>query len=127
MAPDESYVPPQPPQWSGVSQGWGYDAPPTYGVPMMNRGGGMRGGGGGGRGGRGEMRGNYAPRGRGGGGRGFRGGRGGGGMNQEGYGGSDGGGYEAMEADDGGDAHGNGYGPSHSPYGKGQSRGGGHG
>merc|ERR1719334_2296752 len=124
MVPDESYVPPQPPQWSGVSQGWGYDAPPTYGVPMMNRGGGMRGGGGGGRGGRGEMRGNYAPRGRGGGGRGFRGGCGGGGMNQEGYGGSDGGGYEAMEADDGGDAHGNGYGPRHSPYGKGQSRGG---
>merc|ERR1719378_82020 len=54
MVPDESYVPPAPPQWNAVNQGWAYDAPPSYGVPMMSRGG--RGGGGGVRGGRGEMR-----------------------------------------------------------------------
>jgi len=115
MKPDDSYVPPAPPQW-----GHGFDGySGGFNNQMMGRGG-MRGGGRGG--GRGDFRGgNFHPRGgRGGGGRGgggFRGGRGG--MQSDHYGGGDGNGYDDMEVDQG--DMGNGYGHS---YGKSHGRGG---
>lgn len=122
MKPDETYVPPAPPQWG---PGWGYDGvggnSGLYGTPIMGRGamrGSMRG--------RGDVRGSsFTPR-------GVRGGRGGsmlrggqrGGGRGEGFGSMDGNGYEDMDMEEGG-PYGNGYGQSHSSFGKMLPRGGG--
>ena len=115
MKPDDTYVPPAPPQW----RGWGYnEGAGMYGAQMGGRGGAR---------GRGEGRGAF-PRGRGrGGGMGRGGGRGGGG-----YGFGDDGMYcggmeddsmEYMEADH--SAYSNGFGHSQNPaYGKMMPRGG---